>query len=376
MTLETSNLLCAILAFSGQMITYSYRQNIVLVGSTIHTLSLLLALYQFNKYIESSLLLDPLSFYIGSRFAGYMFYRFVIPLAPAKWMLLGVWCTNKFPAMASKSMFTLVKHDVGDKTFSQYLPHFILNNKFIETRHMKYKHDMTKGDDAFSSQAFSYLNLGHRNKEIEFVDINSKLVEYPEKNLFKESIFHEVISNRVYNSHFEPPEKGEYNNKEFPILSKFDTQQFDVDAAYQLPISNQNYETYFFKVLDAHHLVTVKVLTHGTLDTLSQPMLEMLTWYFSAMKIDEAAPRVDKLPTCADQYRYLPPSIKLESSCPSEDEFRDFLRLHADDPISWYVFEASDLYRGWFRSQYSWLRVYYKKARNEHNIHQLKTYRV
>lgn len=120
----------------------------------------------------------------------------------------------------------------------------------------------------------------------------------------------------------------------------------------------------------------MKVLTHGTLDTLSQPMLDMLTWYFSAMKIDETAPRVDTLPTCADQYRYLPPSIKLESSCPSEGEFRDFLRLHADDPISWYVFEESDLYHDWFNRQYSYLRMQYKKARHEHNTNQLKTYRV
>lgn len=281
--------------------------------------------------------------------------------------------------MASKSMFTLVKHDIGGKKFSQYLPHFILDNKFIETRREKYKHDMTKGDDAFSYQAFSYLKLGHRNKYIELVCISSQLVEYPEKNLFKENIFHEVISNRVYDSHFEPPEIGEYEsvyNKDLPVLSKFDTQQFDVDAAYQLPLNNQNYETCFFKVLDAHHLVTVKVLTRGTLDTLSQPMFDMLTWYLSAMKIDQAAPRVDALPICADQYRYLPPPINLESSCPSEDEFRDFLRLHADDPISWYVFEESDLYHRWFRNQYSCLRMQYKKARNEHNTNQLKTYRV
>lgn len=161
---------------------------------------------------------------------------------------------------------------------------------------MNYKHKIIKDYDAFRSQDIYCCKLGHQNKVIEFVNINLKLIEYSEKNLFNAEVLHEVISNQVYLKHFELPRLSEYSGPEsrsYPMLNALDKKQFDVDAAYKLSTSGERQETYFYKVLDVHLLFKIHVITRGSLNNLSHSIFDILKWYLSELTIDGVKPHIN-----------------------------------------------------------------------------------
>lgn len=88
-----------------------------LAGRVIHTIISVLATYQIFDFKGSVFSLEPLGYYAIGKCVGYFYYRFLLPFSPVEWMLCGLWCTDKLPCAASKSMFSRVQYDVKGKVF-------------------------------------------------------------------------------------------------------------------------------------------------------------------------------------------------------------------------------------------------------------------
>lgn len=376
------NLVCTLIgisSFIGILLNFSYKKTAQILGKLILFSTSVYSSYAFfvDISLESA---APLLSWFAAIFASIAIYLLVIPRLPIRSLLFGLWGSDKLPVCADKALFEGRKINLENADLAVQLP---------KERHTT---PLMSGAIVISSPAsaiasgdclttFKLMVIGFRYKVLDEATFRL-YIQNTGANALDEAKVKEIISQELFNRYYKPPRAEDLSSTDNLANNPYCLEVIknaaeSVGFAFQISDSQKLgcSTIYIYKDLGLGFLAKLEVFSPNTYQEMHSDLQRFMNWYLSSIHIANISEFSSISPVCLDVCSINPPSV-FDCKYPTEEEYQDFLRSAAEDPIKWYVFEGSELYRGWFKQQYKHLTIEYRRFRKAYIKRQLKEFRV